>query len=145
MARKNMTGNSAGGRFETGSIDVDKYSFEPFELVIAPVTTQYIQSKPVTKIELGEIINPRVIRIHPTAEDKRAEPINTEVDAPKLAALLDAAKAWYQTLEKGYDEELTARFNSAIDQLMEDLDGMRYIQTEPVGFYQYLADLYMAM
>jgi len=35
--------------------------------------------------------------------------------------------------------------NEAIDQLMEDFDGERYLRTEPVGFYQYLADLYMGM
>lgn len=123
-----------------------KYGLEPFEAVIALMVTRYI-SDHVSKAELGEIINPRVIRLNPAAEDKadKIQPISTEIDAPKLAALLDAAKAWYNTTGRGYDDELMAGFKEAVDQLIEDLDGMRYIQTEPVGFYQYLADLYMRL
>lgn len=124
-------------------MDVNKYGFEPFEAVIALMTTRYI-SEHVSKAELGEIINPRVIRLNPAAEDK-AEPISTEIDAPKLIALLDAAKAWYQTTGRGYDDELMAGFNEAIDQLIENFDVDQYLLTEPVGFFQYLADLYMKL
>ena len=123
-----------------------KYGLEPFEAVIALMVTRYI-SDHVSKAELGDIINPRVIRLNPAAEDKadKVQPISTEIDAPKLAVLLDAAKAWYNTTGRGYDDELMAGFNEAVDQLIADFDGMRYIQTEPVGFYQYLADLYMKL
>ena len=123
-----------------------KYGLEPFEAVIALMVTRYI-SDHVSKAELGEIINPRVIKLNPDAEDKadRIQPISTDIDAPKLAALLDAAKAWYNTTGRGYDDELMAGFNEAVDQLLSDFDGMRYIQTGPVNFYQYLADLYMRL
>lgn len=120
-----------------------KYGLEPFEAVIALMVTRYI-SDHVSKAELGTIINPRVIRLNPTAEDK-AEPISTEIDAPKLAALLNEARDWYNTTGRGYDDELMAGFNEAVDQLLSDFDGIRYIQTGPVNFYQYLADLYMRL
>ncbi len=123
-----------------------KYGFEPFEAVIALMVTRYI-SDHVSKAELGAIINPRVIRLNPAAEDttEKVQPISTEIDAPKLAALLNAARDWYQTTGRRYDEEMMAGFNEALDQLMADFEGMKYIQTEPVGFYQYLADLYIAL
>ena len=120
-----------------------KYGLEPFEAVIALMVTRYI-SDHVSKAELGDIINPRVIRLNPDAEDK-AEPISTEIDAPKLIALLNDAKAWYKTTGRGYDDELMAGFNEAVDQLIEDFDGEQYLLTEPVGFFQYLADLYMKL
>lgn len=119
-------------------MDENKYGFEPFEAAIALITTRYI-SDHVTKAELGEIINPKVIAL------KDWTPIHTEIDAPKLAALLNAARDWYQTTGRRYDEEMMAGFNEALDQLMADFEGMKYIQTEPVGFYQYLADLYIAL
>lgn len=123
-----------------------KYGLEPFEAVIALMVTRYI-SDHVSKAELGTIINPRVIRLNPTAEDKadKVQPISTEIDAPKLIALLNDAKAWYQTTGRGYDDELMARFNEAVDQLIEEFDGEQYLLTEPVGFFQYLADLYMKL
>ena len=64
-------------------MDENKYGFEPFEAAIALITTRYI-SDHVTKAELGEIINPKVIAL------KDRMPIHTEIDAPKLAALLNA-------------------------------------------------------
>ena len=67
-----------------------------------------------------------------------------EIDFPVLAELLNAARDWYKQL-RGYEEKLTGEMNEAIDQLMEDFDGERYLRTEPQGFYQYLADLYMGM
>ena len=121
-------------------MDVNKYGFEPFEMVIALMTTRYI-SDHVSKEELGEIINPRIVKINPAAEDKIAS-IHTDIDAQKLATLLNAARDWYNTTGRGYDDELMAGFTDAIDQLIADFDGMKYIQTEPVGFYRYLADLY---
>ena len=128
------------------TLTMTKYGLEPFEAVIALMVTRYI-SDHVSKAELGAIIDPKVIRLNPGAKDKadKVQPISTEIDAPKLAVLLDAAKAWYNTTGRGYDDELMAGFNEAVDQLIADFDGMRYIQTEPVGFYQYLADLYMKL
>ena len=114
------------------------YGFEPFETVIALITTQYI-SDHVNRTELGRIINPRVIAL------KDWTPISTEIDFPALAELLNAALDWYKSSSRGYEEKLTREMNEAIDQLMEDFDGERYLRTEPVGFYQYLADLYMGM
>ena len=114
------------------------YGFEPFETVIALITTQYI-SDHVSRTELGRIINPRVIAL------KDWTPISTEIDFPALAELLNAARDWYKSSSRGYEEKLTREMNEAIDQLMEDFDGERYLRTEPVGFYQYLADLYMGM
>ena len=127
-------------------MDVNKYGFEPFEAVIALMVTRYI-SDHVSKAELGAIINPRVIKLNPAAKDtkEKVQPISTEIDAPKLIALLNDAKAWYQTAGRGYDDELMAGFNEAVDQLIEDFDGEQYLLTEPVGFYQYLADLYMKL
>lgn len=57
-----------------------KYGLEPFEAVIALMVTRYI-SDHVSKAELGEIINPRVIRLNPAAEDKadKIQPISTEI------------------------------------------------------------------
>ena len=115
------------------------YGFEPFEAVIALIVTQYIKSKPVSKAEMGKIINPRVIAL------KDWTPVNTEIDFPALAALLNAARDWYKGSGHSYEEKLTGEMNEAIDQLMTDFDGERYLRTEPVGFYQYLADLYMGM
>ena len=66
------------------------------------MTTRYILDH-VSKEELGRIINPKVIKL------KDVEPVHTEIDAPALAALLDAAKAWYQTTGRGYDDELIDR------------------------------------
>ena len=54
------------------------YGFEPFEAVIALIVTQYIKSKPVSKAEMGKIINPRVIAL------KDWTPVNTEIDFPAL-------------------------------------------------------------
>ena len=117
-----------------------KYGFEPFEAVLALMTTRYI-SEHVTKAELGQIINPRVIRL----KAGKGEPIETEIDAPRLAALLNAARDWYKGSGREYDGELMAGFNDAVDQLMADFDGMKYIKTGPVGFYQFLTDLYIAL
>ena len=114
------------------------YGFEPFETVIALITTQYI-SDHVSRTELGKIINPRVIAL------KDWTPVNTEIDFPALAALLNAAWDWYKGSGRSYEEKLTGEMNEAIDQLMADFDGERYLRTEPVGFYQYLADLYIGM
>ena len=119
------------------------YGFEPFETVIALITTQYI-SDHVSRTELGRIINPRVIKLNPASENK-VESISTEIDFPALAELLNAALDWYKSSSRGYEEKLTREMNEAIDQLMEDFDGERYMRTAPVGFYQYLADLYMKM
>ena len=125
-------------------MDASKYGFEPFEVVIALITTQNRTKTPVSKAELGAIINPRVIRLNTASEDK-AEPISTEIDFPALVALLNAARDWYKGSGRGYEEKLTGEMNETIDQLMEDFDGEQYLRTEPVDFYQYLADLYMGM
>ena len=114
------------------------YGFEPFETVIALITTQHI-SDHVSRTELGRIINTRVIAL------KDWTPISTEIDFPALAELLNAARDWHKIRTRGYEEKLTGEMNEAIDQLMEDFDGERYLRTAPVGFYQYLADLYMKM
>lgn len=105
------------------------YGFEPFEAVIALIVTQYIKSKPVSKAEMGKIINPRVIAL------KDWTPVNTEIGFPALAALLNAARDWYKASGRRYEEKLTGVLNEAIDQLMADFDGERYLRTEPVGFY----------
>ena len=115
------------------------YGFETFEAVIALIVTQYIKSKPVSKAEMGKIINPRVIAL------KDWTPVNTEIDFPALAVLLNAARDWYKGSGRSYEEKLTGEMNEAIYQLMADFDGERYLRTEPVGVYQYLADLYMGM
>lgn len=125
-------------------MDANKYGFEPFEAVIALIVTQYIMKTSVSKAELSRIVNPRVIRLNTASEDK-AEPISTEIDFPALVALLNAARDWYKGSGRGYEEKLTREMNEAIDQLMEDFDGERYLRTEPMGFYQYLTDLYMGM
>ncbi len=124
-------------------MDVNKYAFEPFEAAIALMTARYIFDH-VSKAELAEIINPRVIRFKPAAEDK-VDPVSTEIDAPKLITLLNDAKAWYQTTGRRYDDEIMTEFNVAVDQLIKDFDGEQYLLTEPVGFYQYLVDLYIAL
>ena len=113
-----------------------KYGLEPFEAVIALMVTRYIQTKPVSKKELKRIVDPGVFRYYPDAEGKedRVQPISTDIDAPKLAALLNEARDWYNTTGRGYDDELLAGFNEAVDQLIADFDGMRYIQTGPVNF-----------
>ena len=92
------------------------YGFEPFEAVIALIVTQYIKSKPVSKAEMGKIINPRVIAL------KDWTPVNTEIGFPALAALLNAARDWYKASGRRYEEKLTGVLNEAIDQLMADLD-----------------------
>jgi hypothetical protein len=113
-----------------------KYGFEPFEAAISLIPHGTYQPCHEGR---GKIIKPKVIAL------KDWMPIHTEIDAPKLAALLNAARDWYQTTGRRYDEEMMAGFNEALDQLMADFEGMKYIQTEPVGFYQYLADLYIAL
>ena len=84
------------------------YGFEPFEIVIALITTQYI-SDHVSRTELGRIINPRVIAV------KDWTPISTEIDFPALAELLNAALDWYKSSSRGYEEKLTGEMNEAID------------------------------
>lgn len=112
-------------------MDKNKYGFEPFEAVIAQMTTRYI-SDHVTKAELGQIINPRVIKLN--LENRKGESLETEIDAPRLATLLNAGRDWYKGSGREHDGEL-----------MVDFDGMKYIKTGPVVFYQFLADLYIAL
>jgi hypothetical protein len=63
----------------------------------------------VSRTELGRIINPRVIAI------KDWTPISNEIDFPALAELLNAARDWYKSSSRGYEEKLTGEMNEAID------------------------------
>lgn len=72
-------------------------------------------------------------------------PISSYCNVHNPGLFCPVKKSFERGYTRGYEEKLTREMNEAIDQLMEDFDGERYLRTEPVGFYQYLADLYMGM